>query len=168
MPTLTNEQREKIQAASGALYEEALRQIPAETRRFKDAVSGELLACETGIAWEDFSALADRAIRTGRLWDLWLVPYLTPIFLAVVAEQDEIERVKRAFDCLDHDDAESPRKITSPCLGMASLAVADASIGVLVDHPASPADEWEHARRLARYLNFDAQPSKIEKAHQAR
>jgi hypothetical protein len=132
-------------------YLRALAGVADQAERFHRAALGKLSAEENAAAWREFSELAVRALRTCRLWDPEYVQALAPVFLAAIAEQREIERVERELAEAGEDKAEI-RKVTSVIRGLTTLAAADAKAEEFEEDP-------EGARRVAGYLDFDAQPT---------
>ena len=114
----------RIAAADGSLYQQALDHMPVQQERFMRAVRQEDTPEENEAAWRDFIALCARAFRSGRLWVPELVFYLTPLVMAAAAEQDELDRVKAAFDAAGDDDVNA-RHIRSPLAGVPSFSVCD-------------------------------------------
>jgi hypothetical protein len=135
-------------------YIRALSLIPDRTERFLRASRGKLSAEENEAAWREFSELTVEALRSGRLWDPDYVKTLAPAFLAIVAEQREIERAEREI-AEAGDDKARLRKISSTIAGLSTLAAACAKAVEFEEDP-------EGARRVAGYLNFDAQPTSAE------
>jgi hypothetical protein len=135
-------------------YLSALSLISEEAQRFHRASLGKLSAEETAAAWREFSDLAVYAMRTGRLWDPDYVQALAPVFLAMVAEQGEIRRVERDL-AEAGDDKSKIRKVTSVIMGLSTLAAVDVKVEEFEE-------DRDGARRVAGYLNFDAQPSPVE------
>jgi hypothetical protein len=76
---------------------------------------------------------------------------LAPAFLAIVAEQREIGRVEREIAEAGNDKAKT-RKVSSTIAGLSTLAAACAKAKEFEEDP-------EGARRVAGYLDFDAQPT---------
>lgn len=143
----------KIAFADGSLYEQALGRVKPEQERFMRAVRQEGTPEENEAAWRDFSALCDRAFRSGRLWVPELVFYLTPLLVVAAAEQDECDRVKAAEDAAGDDEGLAVR-IRSPMAGTPSHVVCDA----LADALEVKRDE---CRWRAGYLSEGHQPSTL-------
>lgn len=132
-------------------YIRALDLISERAERFHRAALGKLSAEENAAAWREFSELVAQALRTGRLWDPDYVETLAPVFLAMVAEQSEIERVEREITAAGDDQAKI-RKVTSAVMGLSTLAAVGRRADEFEDDP-------EGARRVAGYLDFATQPS---------
>jgi hypothetical protein len=141
----------RIAAADGTLYFQALERIPEQKLRFHRASLGEGTREAQEAAWREFSVLAQRAFRTGRLWSPLMVYGLAPLLLAIVAEQDELERVVEAFHAAG-DNKDLSAQITSELSHIPTLVVADSLAAAL------EADRNE-GRFLAGYLSDEAQPS---------
>jgi hypothetical protein len=135
-------------------YMRTLKDVADQAERFHRASLGKLSAGENAQAWREFSALADEALRSGRLWDPDCVRALAAVLLGVVAEQREIERVERGLADAGNDKAKL-RNVTSVIRGLSTLAAVDAKAVEFEEDP-------EGARRVAGYLNFDAQPRRTE------
>jgi hypothetical protein len=133
-------------------YLSALSLISEQAERFHRAARGLLSAEENAAAWREFSELAEQVMLRGRLWDPEYVQALAPVFLAIAAEQGEIGRTEKKL-AEAGDNKAKIRKVTSVIMGLSSLAAV-----------ATKAEEFEEdpegARRVAGYLNFDAQPTR--------
>jgi hypothetical protein len=130
-------------------YMRALSLLSERAERFHRASLGKLSADENAAAWREFSDLAVQAMSTGRLWDPDYVQTLAPVFLAVVAEQREIGRVEKDLAGAGDDKAKI-KGVTSSIMALTSIAAVDAKAEEFEEDP-------EGARRVAGYLNFDAQ-----------
>lgn len=143
-------QEKAINAASGKLYAEAVKGIPAERERFVRATKGESSAEDTLEAWLDFGTLCARVFRSGRLWEPETVAALAGPLLYAAADLDEVERIVAAYDAAG-DYKQLVARITSPFASTPTLE------HVVKLTRALDADE-EMGRRLAGYLPAKHQP----------
>lgn len=147
---------ELIAAADGSAYRAAMDSAPEEAARFRSAINDEVSDEEYYAAWRDYSRLAARAFRLGRLWSPEIVGLLAPLLLVVNADIDEIERIEAACEAMPQteDDAETDRivkQIKSPLSGRATLR---ACVGIAKAFEV----ESNETRIRGGYLTEDAQP----------
>lgn len=151
-PEPTPEQvRARIAASDSSHYFQALERIQATKVRLWQAALQNGTPEENEAAWREFSTLAARVFRRGRLWTPVWVYYLAPLLLAIDAEQDQLERVEAAYQAVG-DDEIAGRRIDTEVYDAPTLAVVD----VLIDAVQANRDE---GRRIAGYLSEDCQPS---------
>ena len=92
-----------INASDGSQYLEAIGRIPQERDRFVKAFLGELPAGESQAARREFSALLNHALRQSAIFQAEYIWALAPILLLILADRQDEDRKKAAFDVAGND-----------------------------------------------------------------